>query len=127
MTPCCICKSLPVLETSSRGWRYVCPRRNRRTGRTPTDLVVACPADSPLHWRRSERAAAATWELHQDPDHVIRHRKHEVATLTVCPACGLRGEHVCLSGSGADRDSGRCQWWSEQHDHAWTDEEDEAR
>jgi hypothetical protein len=41
-----------------------------------------------MNWRRSERAAIVTWNISQDPDHVVKVRKNEVTPGARC-RCGL--------------------------------------
>ena len=51
------------------------------------------------------------------------YREPEVAG-PACPRCHLRGPHICLSGSGADRDAGKAQYWAKrEHHHKFSNEE----
>ena len=111
MTACPTCGSAPVLDHDRRGFRMVCPNRNTVAGRKANDNG-ACENWTP-HYRRSERAAAKTWEIAVAGEPVRAERMMwNPADWQRCPRCGLHGPHECLHASGADRNSGERQWWS---------------
>ena len=75
--PCPFCKRNPTVEHGPRGFRCLCPNRNRVPGRRRDEAVAegTCPSDAPRHWRRSERAAITTWntqlaEVHEQASRV---------------------------------------------------------
>jgi hypothetical protein len=87
---CHQCGSYPIVDRGPRGYRCLCPRRNRVAGRKPFSAAArgACPNTAPMHWRRSERAAIATWNAAQDSEHVVKVYKNEATPASRC-RCGL--------------------------------------
>ena len=124
MTACPTCNAAPVLVHDCRGFRMVCPNRNTVPGRKAGDNG-ACENWTP-HYRRSERAAAKTWEIAVAGEPVRAERIIE-AEPGRCK-CGLRLPcNGCLFASGADRNAGERQWWSGRKSHnRYSDEETRA-
>lgn len=99
-TPCRVCGALPELvvnQANPAQVRAVCPNRNQVNGRTAGYSADGACGGTP--YRRTAESAIATWNR-QQAGHVPLERAACRLSLTTCPRCGLRGDHVCLSAEG---------------------------
>jgi hypothetical protein len=91
--PCVHCGFASVLQHDENApeakWSVRCPNRRNHVGK------------GRAVFGKTEEGCIRYWNLHQTG--VLPAKRFKAATardLTHCNLCGLRGEHVCLMGSG---------------------------